>query len=74
VQNTPIWMAHFLLESEVSTVHIGGYRVRAVTSYGDTALQMLESKSDLIADSALPGDLSLPFTRARRSPSSVRRI
>jgi len=27
-----------------------------------------------IADSALPGDLSLPFTRARRSPSSVRRI
>jgi hypothetical protein len=50
-------------------IHNGGYRVLAVTSYGDTALQMLESKSDLIADSALPGDLSLPFTRARRSPS-----
>jgi len=30
-----------------------GYRVLAVTSDGDTALQMLESTSDLIADYSL---------------------
>ena len=32
----------------LGTVRNGGYRVLAVTSDGDTALQMLESTSDLI--------------------------
>jgi len=39
-----------------------------------TMCRLIKDTSDLIADSALPGDLSLPFARARRSSGSARRI
>jgi hypothetical protein len=49
-QNDP-FCASQRMDAEIpDAAHNGGYRVLAVTSDRDTALQMLESTSDLIAN------------------------
>jgi hypothetical protein len=52
--------------------HNGGSRVLAVTSDRDTALQMLESTSDLIAESVLRGISLLKGAWALRLPGYAR--
>jgi len=52
-QNDPICMSQLTAAEVPAAAPNGGYRVLTVTSDGDTALQMLESTSDLIAESAL---------------------
>jgi hypothetical protein len=55
-------------DSDRAAVQIGGSRVLAVTSDRDTALQMLESTSDLIpADSVRRVVVSAACPMARRS-------